>query len=301
MWGIIGVRMGFAVFSGSDHEPARSGPGVAQRLAQVYRQYLMNFDMVYINSVYDSRKKLQAAAQAHAVATGTIPPSQPLASTRGAYNAQQMQLIVGYANQTAAELRAANVPEGVIQFVEANRAHLQRTVIEQGMFRGQFQGQRGPQDQPGMPAAGGPFAGSPAQPNPGTLANHRQQLMQQQQLQQLQHQQQQQQHNGMLPMQGNNPMDNRQQQPQPQMGNIGNGSIGRPTKEQMNQAVAFITKAKKDFQQSELFLCFLFILMIYMYQTFRPCVPKIFQRIIEGSSPISMNSCTVSARRLTAN
>ncbi|KAG6856307.1 hypothetical protein H0H87_005722, partial [Tephrocybe sp. NHM501043] len=62
LWGVIGGRMGFVHFPASDGEPAKAGPGLAQRLAQVYREYLSAFDQVYINSVLDSKRKQQMAA-----------------------------------------------------------------------------------------------------------------------------------------------------------------------------------------------------------------------------------------------
>lgn len=240
--------MGFVQFPGTESEPAKSGPGVAQRLAQVYKEYLAGFDQVYITSVIDSRRKMQAAAavqqaqaQAQAAAasgsgSGNGGPSQP--QHRGPLNAQQMQTVIGYANLSVEELRAQGVQEKIISFVENNRAHLQRTVMEQGMFRGQFQNPSlRPPDQHGLPNAAGNFTGPAGQSNAGSMPNQQQQFLQQQQ-------------NG---MQGNNFMDNRQQQvPKPQHPHLPNGSaqIIRPTQEQIQMAGAFIQKTKKEFAQN---------------------------------------------------
>ncbi|KAG6907086.1 hypothetical protein DXG01_010620 [Tephrocybe rancida] len=137
-WDVIGGRMGFGQFPGTDTKPAKAGPELSQRLAQVYRDYLSNFDQVYINSVIDSKRKMQAAqaaqqhqqAQAAVAANVSSDQAQP---QLGLLNRHQMQMVIGYANQSIEELRRQGVQEKVIQFVETNRAHLQR------MFRGQFQ------------------------------------------------------------------------------------------------------------------------------------------------------------------
>ncbi|KAG5641821.1 hypothetical protein DXG03_004140 [Asterophora parasitica] len=257
LWNVIGGRMGFVQFPGTDAEPAKSGPGVAQRLAQVYKEYLAGFDQVYINSFIESRIKnanaearrlaaqqqqqAQEAAQraaAAASANGGGPSTQMQA--RHIMNAQQMQMVIGYANQSADELRRAGVQDKIIQFVEQNRAHLQRTVREQGMFRGNFQNQGlRPPEQHGMPMATPFLGGGPHQSAPPTGGQTPQQFMQQRQ------------QNGLLPMQGNNFMDNRQpqlppqQQQHPQNGN----PIVRATKE---QAMAFINKTKREFQTNNL-------------------------------------------------
>ncbi|KAF8072116.1 hypothetical protein FPV67DRAFT_1411823 [Lyophyllum atratum] len=217
LWNVIGGRMGFVQFPGTDTEPAKSGPGVAQRLAQVYKEYLAGFDQVYINSVIDSRRKMQAAAA----------PQNRL------MNAHQMQMVIGYANQSVEELRRQGVQDKIIQFVENNRAHLQRTVMEQGMFRGQFQNQglRSSEQHGGQGLTGPPFQ------NATPASGQHPPFMQQQ--------------NGLLPMQGNNFMDNRQPQlPQQQHAHPQNGNnLMRATKE---QAMAFIQKTKRDFLANNL-------------------------------------------------
>jgi len=57
LWSVIGARMGFVQFPGSDSEPAKSGPGVAQDLAHFYKEYLSGFDNFYIKFFADSRHK----------------------------------------------------------------------------------------------------------------------------------------------------------------------------------------------------------------------------------------------------
>ena len=158
LWSVIGARMGFVSFPASENEPATSGPGVAQRLAQVYKEYVAGFDQVYINSVAESRRKMLANNNPQAAPTvGSGNPTQPQ-SIRGTLSPQHMQMMVMYANKPVAELRALNLGDKMISFIEANRPYLQRALIEQGMFRGQFQNQGGlrPADQLG---GGGPNGG----------------------------------------------------------------------------------------------------------------------------------------------
>ncbi|KAG6820314.1 hypothetical protein H0H93_002401 [Arthromyces matolae] len=161
LWSVIGGRMGFVHFAASETEPAKAGPGLAQRLAQVYREYLLNFDQVYITSILESRRK--QAVQLRMMQESTAPnnalpnanPAGPSAGqpSRGGLTASQMQMVVGYAHQSVEELRRGGVQERIITFVESNRAYLQRVAMEQGM-RSQMgaPGMR-PPDQHGSPGA----------------------------------------------------------------------------------------------------------------------------------------------------
>ncbi|KAL0954744.1 hypothetical protein HGRIS_003696 [Hohenbuehelia grisea] len=166
-WAVIGARMGFVQFPASDTEPARSGPAIAERIAHVYKEYLQAFDTMYISSVIESKRKQVAAAQASQVqnqgagpgpaslGAGLIPPGmQGGRIPSNMISPQQMQVMVSYANQSVEQLRAQNVPEHIIHFVESNRVNLQRTQLDQSFFR-QLRPQHS-QMHPGQPASGGP-------------------------------------------------------------------------------------------------------------------------------------------------
>ncbi|KAG5651516.1 hypothetical protein H0H81_008353 [Sphagnurus paluster] len=241
LWSLIGGRMGFVQFPGSDTEPPTAGPGVGQRLAEVYKAYLAEFDQVYITSVVDRRKKMQqqqaaaAQAQAMAAANGNGGPSQT--QPRSVHGGHQMQMVVGYANQSVEELRRQGIQEKIIQFVEANRAQLQRMVMEQGMFRGHVQR---PPEQHGMQGMSPPFHGSPIQQSSSPAVGLNPPFMPPQQ------------QNGLLPIQGNNFMDNRQpqlpqQHPHPPNGNNAMNMSNPAFRAIRDQALAFIAKAKRDF------------------------------------------------------
>jgi hypothetical protein len=55
LWPIIGARMGFVQFPGTDTESAKSGPGVAQQLQHIYTEYLAQFDKIYMTSVLQKK------------------------------------------------------------------------------------------------------------------------------------------------------------------------------------------------------------------------------------------------------
>ncbi|KAF8638705.1 hypothetical protein AX17_002000 [Amanita inopinata Kibby_2008] len=112
LWSIIGGRMGFVQFPGTETEPTKSGPAIAQQLEHIYRQYLANFDRAYIASVLDSRIK----------------------STQAPFNVTQLNLMITMADQPIHQLRAQGFSEQMIQFMESHRAHLQRARIERDGF-----------------------------------------------------------------------------------------------------------------------------------------------------------------------
>lgn len=179
MWPVIGARLDFVQFHATDGEPARSGPGIGLQLAQIYQGMLQDFDTWYITQMFETRKNMLASN---------------LAQANAARNPQQMQNLMAMSHLSVAELRAQGVDEKMIQFVEQNRANLQRSFQEQRTFQnrlrtasqaggggphpqaaaiamqqnggGQPQGQpQGRAVAPGMggPGASLPFANSPQQ------------------------------------------------------------------------------------------------------------------------------------------
>ena len=247
LWSVIGARMGFVSFPASENEPATSGPGVAQRLAQVYKEYVAGFDQVYINSVAESRRKMLANNNPQTAPTvGSGNPTQPQ-PIRGALSPQHMQIMVAYANKPVAELRALNLGDKMISFIEANRPYLQRALVEQGMFRGNLQNPGGLRqgDQPGGGGSGGGGMGNPMNPfqqgpsaQPNALAGFHPQFLA---------------HNRGGPVALGRP------QPPPQGHSLlPNGNGPNPlrlgtTPQQIEMARAFITKTKQDFIQNSQF------------------------------------------------
>jgi hypothetical protein len=216
--------MGFVSFPASDTEPAKSGPGVAQHLAHVYKEYVAAFDSVYINTVMDSRRKNDASltAQRGMMGGGVNGPPQ-LPRGGGITDPQQMQLVMAYANIPPAELRRRNIPEQLIQFIETNRDALKRTLAEQANFRSQL---GRPPEQGGIHPGGPPFGGSPPAGGMGNGPG----MMQPGRF--------------MHPVMQNNSMDF-QQQP--------TSGLQRPSREMLQAAMVHITKLKTEFSAERMF------------------------------------------------
>ena len=95
LWAVIGGRMGFVAFPGTDTEPNKSGPAAAQQLAHVYKSYLQDFDTAYLQSVYDSRRKLNGNGTAPQAVVYQI-QNQVCQRVVNRLNPQQMQAVLTY-------------------------------------------------------------------------------------------------------------------------------------------------------------------------------------------------------------
>jgi hypothetical protein len=71
--------MGFVQFPGTDTEPAKSGPGVAQQLQHLHTEYLAHFDKIYVHSVL--QKKGFFSSQPGSNATGGPQANNPTAGS----------------------------------------------------------------------------------------------------------------------------------------------------------------------------------------------------------------------------
>jgi hypothetical protein len=243
--------MGFVSFPANDSEPAKSGPGVAQHLAHVYKEYLYAFDNVYIQSVIESKRKMQATGNSNAnnqVPVNAQTVVSGLQNTpRLIPNARQMQTVIQYAHVSAQELRNRGIAERIIQFVEAHREQLQHNAKMQQSWRGNIakpslSGQSGPpQDQDRIAMT--TFSSQQNTTLPPALQHHPVprpgQFMAPQQP-------------GVpsMPGGGNNMNAQFPRQPQgPSMNGVGLNPprVSRPTPEQIHQAQNFITKVKQEF------------------------------------------------------
>jgi hypothetical protein len=199
MWNIIGARMGFVQFHRTENEPAKSGPGVAQQLAHIYKEYLSQFDGFYVSQQRARMQQANANFQAQVAAFNCSP--------------QQMQAVIALSHMSVQDLHAQNIPEKMIQFVENHRASLQRTHQDQNNFHRTLRGvnpspsqggsqipEQGRPSVPGQPGIGpsNSFGGSPV----ALTIAARQQFLQQQQQQQQQQRLQNTVMQGRLPPQG---------------------------------------------------------------------------------------------------
>ena len=246
MWNIIGARLGFVQFHGTGNEPAKSAPGIAQQLAQIYKEYLAQFDGFYVTQTLEQRMKIQQANanfQAQMAAFNWSP--------------QQMQTVIALSHMSLQDLHAQNVPEKMIQFVENHRASLQRAHHDQKNFQRTLRANPSPsqggsqtseQGRPSIPGAPGigpsnSFAGSPAQHNVALTMAARQQFLQHQQ------QQQQQLQNTANMMQGRPPQQGGPQLQQPTL-------PARPNSQAMAHAESLIAKYKHEYTTSSMFSVF---------------------------------------------
>lgn len=242
MWNVIGARMGFVQFPRTENEPAKSGPGVAQKLAHIYKEYLFQFDSFYMSQVMDQKMKIQqanASFQAQMAAFNWSP--------------QQMQAVVALSHMSLQELHAQKVPEKMIQFVETHRASLQRTYQDQKTFHKTVRGvnpspsqglQTSEQTRPPVPGAPGigpsnSFGGSPAPHVALTMAARHQFLQQHQQ------QQQQRLQNTANMMSGRPPQGGPQLQQPP--------LSARPNSQAMAHAETLIAKYKHEYTTTSMF------------------------------------------------
>ncbi|KAF7360366.1 Kinase-like protein [Mycena venus] len=148
LWSVVGGRMGFIQFPASGTEPAKSGPGVAQHLAHVYKEYLAAFDHIYISALMDSRRKDALMAAQRPMGMGGVGGGPgPGGRPGGIADPSQMQLMA-YANIPLPELCHRGIPEQLIQSIEANRSTMLRDQTEALTFRNQLMQRPDPSSGP---------------------------------------------------------------------------------------------------------------------------------------------------------
>lgn len=146
---MIGGRMGFVNFPGSDREPPKSGPVPAQQIARTYSEYLLEFEQAYVRTVMRVNPiggggggTLGSGYGNHSVAPGSAGTGDlggtGLPNGLGNLTVGQLQrlgpMLMQYANLNVAELRQKNLSESAIALVERYRPQLQRMVIESKKF-----------------------------------------------------------------------------------------------------------------------------------------------------------------------
>lgn len=147
-WNVIGGRMGFVNFPGSEREPPKSGPVVAQQIARIYSEYLLDLEQVYVRSWISSGSAVRGAYPIGGATMGSGNPSGSIGAGDlggaglpngfGNFAASQFQrrapMLMQYAHLSAVELRQRNLPENVITVVEQYRPQLQQMAIESKRF-----------------------------------------------------------------------------------------------------------------------------------------------------------------------
>ncbi|KAJ3574140.1 hypothetical protein NP233_g1972 [Leucocoprinus birnbaumii] len=130
IWNVIGGRMGFVNFPESDREPPNSGPVVAQHLAHVYREYLLDFEQVYLRTWLASNPVMKmdpggmqpGSAGPYPGAPGGAGGPGGMANGLAGLPPGQLRgmgpILVEYANLTTLELRQRGISEELIALVE---------------------------------------------------------------------------------------------------------------------------------------------------------------------------------------
>lgn len=148
MWAVIGGRLNFVQFPGTDSDPARSGPGIAQQLQNTYEHHLQHFENAYIMTV-KNRTGTGSPQQPpiHQMNPNPLPvgntatPSLPgnpaempqSASRPANFNPQLIAAAARFAHTSAQEMRAQRVHEQLINFVERHRGELMKVYQHQQM------------------------------------------------------------------------------------------------------------------------------------------------------------------------
>lgn len=190
--------MGFVNFPGSDHEPAKSGPAVAQNLAHVYREYLLELEHAYVRTWLANNVQMrmnnpgmQQGGMNHPGGGSGGSGGSGLGLPVNGQPSRMSPQLLQYAHMPVAELRQRGIPDHVIALVEQYRPQLQRTAMEQKRFQQQVRmnarngpGMAGmPVDANGMqPPNQGAMMNDPSQQGGGTMAMLRQQMMMKQQM-----------------------------------------------------------------------------------------------------------------------
>ncbi|KAI0703825.1 hypothetical protein BC835DRAFT_1317755 [Cytidiella melzeri] len=156
-WALIGGRMDFVQFPGP---PPKSSQTVAAKLQQVYRDYLLQFDMMYLRSSLQKKLQVTSAAQQPDLGNGNPPPAaqnlassgaqqhdgqhaklQGMAALSNTADPKRLNQLMQYSQFTAEQLRSQNVHPEIIDMVEMNRGIFSRHLNAQAQFHDGVKGQ----------------------------------------------------------------------------------------------------------------------------------------------------------------
>ncbi|KAG1821927.1 uncharacterized protein BJ212DRAFT_1334597 [Suillus subaureus] len=127
-WAIIGGRMGLVQFPGTDTEPAKSGPGIAQQLAHAYKEHLQAFETMLVISVRSRAAQKNNLSQngAQNNAPGSTSGEMAHSVMRPPLNPQAMASAVRFVNMSVSEMRASGLPEQTVVLIDRHRSDIVR-------------------------------------------------------------------------------------------------------------------------------------------------------------------------------
>ncbi|KAK7051054.1 hypothetical protein VNI00_005166 [Paramarasmius palmivorus] len=120
LWPVVAGRLGYVQFPG---EPPMSGQAAAHQLAHVYKEYLMEFDCIYMTAFVEQRRKNMMLAQL----------AQTPIFTK--YTVPQIKTLVEFSKKSVQEMRLVNLSEVLIHGVEGHRQQLQVLAREENLLR----------------------------------------------------------------------------------------------------------------------------------------------------------------------
>lgn len=127
-WAIIGGRMGLIQFPGTDTEPAKSGPGIAQQLAHAYKEHLQAFETMLVITVRSRAAQKnnlsQNGTQNNAPGGTSGEMAHPV--MRPPLNPQAMASAVRFVHMTVSEMRASGLPEQTVVLIDRHRSDIMR-------------------------------------------------------------------------------------------------------------------------------------------------------------------------------
>ncbi|KAI0749853.1 hypothetical protein C8Q80DRAFT_1164314 [Daedaleopsis nitida] len=164
LWPVIGAKLGFVNFPGTDTEPARAGPALAAHLEHIYKEFLLEFDQQYMKQLYQHRRQFQMQQQKQMSPSGMASADSGIPQQNGSSFPQSLADIkdpklaselVSYSVLSVAEMQQRGVPPHIIQLVERNREQLTRTLESQRNFAKNIQNANPAQRNVSNPMANG--------------------------------------------------------------------------------------------------------------------------------------------------
>ncbi|KAH9945481.1 uncharacterized protein BXZ73DRAFT_38314 [Epithele typhae] len=247
LWPVIGARMGWVHFPGTDTEPGRAGPALASHLEHIYTEFLKEFDNQYLRQLVQHRRTQMAKAAAE---SGGAPRAPPALAEIAAKDPKVMGEIVSYSNLSVQEMQARGLPPNVIAIVDRYREQLKPMLEQQQSFAKNIQNAQGQRN-----VSNPMFSGMPGQSSANTpMANAQQASMnmaaQMQHLQNMQQAQQQAQAQQQQGMQASGSMMPNGQQVQQMAMNGQRGPMiagfNRPTPQQSQAAMEMVKRIRDE-------------------------------------------------------
>lgn len=150
--------MGLVQFPGTDTEPAKSGPGIAQQLAHAYKEHLQAFEHMLVYSVRSRAAQKNNLSQngAQSNTPGNASGEMAHAVMRPPLNPQAMASAVRFVHMTVGEMRQSGLPEQTVVLIDRHRADIIRWHQQARLMAAKAQqvtNHEAPGEQSGMSAA----------------------------------------------------------------------------------------------------------------------------------------------------